>query len=111
MQESLKAITLKEMINLAGQSWNAVSAMSIKKCWRKGLATAFPAPLEAVVDVRNQDSDSDDNDEEFEGFTQAATDLKSSAYRSVPLSKHSQRVTALKWQFASQPVYLRDNKL
>ena len=110
MQQSLKAITLKEMINLAGQSWNAVSATSIKKCWRKGLATAFPAPLEAVVDMRNQDSDSDDNDEEFEGFTQAAIDLKS-AYRSVPLSKQSQRVIALKWQFVSQPVYLRDNKL
>ena len=74
VQESLKAITLKEMINLAGQSWNAVSATSIEKCWMKGLATAFPAPLEAVDDVRNQDNNSDDNEEEFEGFTQADID-------------------------------------
>ena len=35
----------------------------------KGLATAFPAP-----GIRNKDSDTDEDDEEFEGFTQADID-------------------------------------
>lgn len=74
VQESLKALNLKEMIHLAGQSWNAVSATSIEKCWMKGLAAAFPAPIETAVEVRNEDSDSDVDDGEFEGFTQADID-------------------------------------
>lgn len=40
----------------------------------------------------------------------AKVDLKS-AYRSVPISSHSQRVTRLKRQFGKQTVYLRDTKL
>lgn len=66
VQESLKAITLKEMINLLRHSWNAVSATSIDKCWIMEIATGFPAPLEAVDDIRNQNSDNDDD--ESEGF-------------------------------------------
>ena len=31
-QESLKALNLKEMIRLAGKSWNVVSATSVEKC-------------------------------------------------------------------------------
>ena len=34
-----------------------------------------------------------------------------SAYRHVPISKHSQRVTGLRWQFGNKTVYLRDTKL
>lgn len=45
-----------------------------------------------------------------EGYYMAKVDLKS-AYRSVPISKHSQRVTGLKWQFGSQTVFLKDTKL
>ncbi|MEW8547701.1 MAG: reverse transcriptase domain-containing protein [Candidatus Thiodiazotropha sp.] len=44
------------------------------------------------------------------GCFMAKVDLKS-AYRSVPISTHSQRVTGLKWQFGKQTVYLRDTKL
>ena len=73
-QESLKALNLKEIIRLAGKSWNVVSATSVEKCWMKGLATAFPAPVEAAVGIRNKDSDTDEDDEEFEGFTQADID-------------------------------------
>lgn len=40
----------------------------------------------------------------------AKVDLKS-AYRSVPISKRSQKVTGLKWQFNNQTVYLKDTKL
>lgn len=40
----------------------------------------------------------------------AKVDLKS-AYRSVPISEHSQQFTGLKWQFGSQTVWLRDTKL
>ena len=39
----------------------------------------------------------------------AKVDLKS-AYRSVPISKHSQKVTGLRWQFGKQTVLLRDTK-
>lgn len=45
-----------------------------------------------------------------EGCFMAKVDLKS-AYRSVPISSHSQRVTGLRWQFGKQTVYLRDTKL
>ena len=34
-----------------------------------------------------------------------------SAYRSVSISKHSQRVTGLKWQFGNTTVFLPDKKL
>lgn len=44
------------------------------------------------------------------GCFMAKVDLKS-AYRSVPISSHSQRVTGLRWQFGKQTVYLRDKKL
>ena len=40
----------------------------------------------------------------------AKVDLKS-AYRSVPISEHSQQFTGLKWMVAEQTVYLRDTKL
>ncbi|PJE78159.1 hypothetical protein CI610_02909 [invertebrate metagenome] len=40
----------------------------------------------------------------------AKVDLKS-AYRSVPISKHSQKVTGLKWEFKDGPRYLVDTKL
>ncbi|MEW8544978.1 MAG: transposase, partial [Candidatus Thiodiazotropha sp.] len=45
VQEFLKSVNIKEMIHLAGQSWNAVSAISIEKCWMKGLAPSFPTCL------------------------------------------------------------------
>ena len=73
VQESLKAINIKETILLAGQSWEAISAKSIEKCWMKGLGAAFPAPLPAVQDVPAAD-DSSDDEEEFEGFDQADID-------------------------------------
>ena len=37
-------------------------------------------------------------------------DLKQ-AYRSVLISKHSQQVTGLKWQFGNNTVYLQDTRL
>lgn len=37
----------------------------------------------------------------------AKVDIQS-AYRHVPISKHSQKVTGLKWQFNGKTVYLRD---
>ena len=40
----------------------------------------------------------------------AKVDIQS-AYRHVSVSKHSQRVTGLKWQFGDKTVYLRDTKL
>ena len=40
----------------------------------------------------------------------AKVDLKS-ANRSVPISKHSQRVTGLQWQFGDRIIYLRDTRL
>ena len=45
-----------------------------------------------------------------EGCFMAKIDLQS-AYRSVSISKHSQRVTGLKWQFSKTTVFLRDKKL
>ena len=45
-----------------------------------------------------------------EGCFMAKVDIQS-AYRHVPISKHSQKVTGLKWQFGSKTVYLRDTKL
>ena len=45
-----------------------------------------------------------------EGCFMAKVDLKS-AYCSVPISKQSQKVTGLRWQFGSQTVLLRDTKL
>ena len=51
-----------------------MSATSIEKCLMKGLAAAFPAPIETAVDVSNEDSYSDEDDGEFEGFTQADID-------------------------------------
>lgn len=44
------------------------------------------------------------------GYYMAKVDLKS-AYRSVPISEHSQQFTGLKWQFGDQTLYLRDTKL
>lgn len=69
IQDSLKAINIKEMIHLAGQSWESVTAKCVEGCWMKGLGTAFPLPT--AVETRGDDDDSDDDDEEFEGFTQA----------------------------------------
>ena len=45
-----------------------------------------------------------------EGCFMAKVDIQS-AYRHVPISKHSQKVTGLKWQFNGKTVYLRDKKL
>ena len=45
-----------------------------------------------------------------EGCFVAKVDIQS-AYRHVPISKHSQKVTGLKWQFNGKTVYLRDKKL
>lgn len=45
-----------------------------------------------------------------EGCYMAKIDLQS-AYRSVAISKHSQQVTGLKWQFGRRTVYIRDTKL
>lgn len=45
-----------------------------------------------------------------EGCFMAKIDLKN-AYRSVKLSKHSQNVTGLQWQFGKRTVYLRDTRL
>ena len=44
------------------------------------------------------------------GCFMAKVDLKQ-AYRSVPISKHSQQVTGLKWQFGNNIVYLKDTRL
>lgn len=44
------------------------------------------------------------------GYWLAKLDLKA-AYRSVSISKASQRVTGLKWQFGLDTVYMYDNKL
>ena len=72
VQESLKAINVKEMIHLSGQSWEIVSATSIEKCWMKGLGSVFPMLVAAADDGRREESDdSDDDDEVFEGFTPA----------------------------------------
>ena len=73
VQERLKAINNKETILLAGQSWEAIFAKSIEKCWMKGLGAAFPAQLPAVQDVPAAD-DSSDDEEEFDGFNQADID-------------------------------------
>lgn len=45
-----------------------------------------------------------------EGCFMAKIDLQA-AYRSVPISKHSQKVTGLHWKFGNRTVYLRDTKL
>ena len=45
-----------------------------------------------------------------EGCFMAKVDLKS-AYRSVPISKYSQKVTGLRWQFDKRTVLLCDTKL
>ena len=45
-----------------------------------------------------------------EGCFMAKVDI-SSAYRHVPISRHSQRVTRLKWQFGTKTVFLKDTKL
>ena len=45
-----------------------------------------------------------------EGCFMAKVDIQS-AYRHVRISKHSQRVTGLKWQFGDKTVYLKDTKL
>ena len=45
-----------------------------------------------------------------EGCFMAKVDI-SSAYRHVPISRHSQRVTGLKWQFGTKTVFLKDTKL
>ena len=44
------------------------------------------------------------------GWYMAKVDLKS-AYRSVPISEHSQQFTGLKWQLGGQTIYLKDIKL
>lgn len=44
------------------------------------------------------------------GYYMAKVDLKS-AYRSVPISAHSQKFTGLKWKFGKQTVYLQDCRL
>lgn len=44
------------------------------------------------------------------GCFMAKVDLKQ-AYRSVPISQHSQRVAGLKWQLDSNTVYLKDTRL
>ena len=44
------------------------------------------------------------------GCFMAKVDLKS-PYRSVPISKHSQRVTGFQWQFGDRIIYLRDTRL
>ena len=44
------------------------------------------------------------------GWYMAKVDLKS-AYRSVPISPHSQQFTGLKWQFGGGVVYFKDCKL
>ena len=44
------------------------------------------------------------------GCFMAKVDLKQ-AYRSVPISKHSQQATGLKWQFGNNTVYLQDTRL
>lgn len=71
VQESLKSITVKEMIHLSGQSWDVVKPTSIEKCWMKGLGPAFVVPAETSNDERLTTDDSDDDDEEFEGFSAA----------------------------------------
>ena len=45
-----------------------------------------------------------------EGCYMAKCDLKS-AYRSVEISKHSQKVTGFKWQFGKQTVFIKDKRL
>ena len=45
-----------------------------------------------------------------EGCFMAKTDIQS-AYRHVPISKQSQRVTGLRWQFGNKTVYLWNTKL
>lgn len=49
-------------------------------------------------------------DQLWPGYYMAKVDLKS-AYRSVPISKHSQQFTGLKWQIENRTVYLKDTKL
>ena len=71
IQDSLKAINVKEMIHLSGQSWDGVKPASIEKCWMKGLGPAFVVPEEATVDNHGANDDSDDDEEEFEGFSAA----------------------------------------
>ena len=44
VQESLKAINIKETILLAGQSWEAISAKSIEKCWIKRSRCSVSSP-------------------------------------------------------------------
>lgn len=64
LKDNLKAINIKEMIHLAGQSWESVTAKCIDRCLVKGLGTAFPLPI--ADETRG---DNEDSDEEFEGFT------------------------------------------
>ena len=70
VQETLKTISIKEMIHLSGQSWDGVRPTSIEKCWMKGLGPAFVVP-DADADEPRATDDSDDDDEEFEGFSAA----------------------------------------
>ena len=46
----------------------------------------------------------------YPGYYMAKVDLKA-AYRSVPISQHSQNFTGLKWTFDTTTIYLRDSKL
>ncbi|XP_063777208.1 tigger transposable element-derived protein 5 [Pseudophryne corroboree] len=43
----LKSFMLKDMIYLAGQSWNMIQAGSIEKCWLLGLRAAFESSASA----------------------------------------------------------------
>lgn len=77
VQDSLKAVNVKEMMILAGKSWECVTATCIERCWMKGLGPAFPQPqpdnadADARPDDQTDDQSDDDDEDEFEGFTAA----------------------------------------
>jgi len=59
----LKSVTVKEAIYLSGTAWDCVLQTCIERCWMKGLGDAF------VTYSGEPDSESDDED--FYGFTEA----------------------------------------
>nr|XP_033788935.1 tigger transposable element-derived protein 5 [Geotrypetes seraphini] len=70
----VKSFMLKDMIYLAGQSWNMIQAGSIEKCWLFGLRAAFESNTAAETDG-----------EEYSKVFSDLTNLAALAYKRMPL--------------------------
>ena len=67
----IKRLNLKECFYIASKAWDGVTAKTIENCWMKGLGPAFDLPQE--TESQNDDEQSEE-EEDFEGFTQADVD-------------------------------------